>query len=213
MSEQTISVTRALSEIKHIGDRINRAITNGRFIAVSIGEGNSKKVMGSGQTVTDIDGFIKSSFDSVKDLIERRKRLKSAIILSNSTTKVTIGGKEMSVAEAIELKSSIAFEKAFLHVLKSQYSEANSLHENARRELEKKIEAQLSNLTSGDKNKLNEDSTKAVTDSIKNQFQPGLIDPISLREKIEKIEEQISTFEQEVDFALSESNAKTTISV
>ena len=48
------------------------------------------------------------------DLISRRNKIKSAIIMSNAKTVVEVAGKQMTVAEAIDKKSSIEYEKELL---------------------------------------------------------------------------------------------------
>jgi hypothetical protein len=60
-------------------------------------------------------------------LISRRATLKSAIMKSNATTKVTIGSKEMLVIDAIEMKETIKYKQAFLQQLKSQ-QQNNQIH-------------------------------------------------------------------------------------
>lgn len=60
----------------------------------------------------------KSAMQSITDLIERRKNLKSAIIISNSTTKVKLGDEEMAFAEVIERKQLVEYYKAFFARMK-----------------------------------------------------------------------------------------------
>ena len=97
-----MSIHQALSELKLLDNRIERAISSGRFIG-------TKKLVESkvSQTRTSVKEFnerAKADLDSVRALIERRSAIKSKIVASNATTKVIIGGTEYTVAEAIERK-------------------------------------------------------------------------------------------------------------
>ena len=49
-----------------------------------------------------------------------RKEIKEKIVKSNAETLVTIAGKEMTVAAAIERKESIKYEKKLAEELKNQ---------------------------------------------------------------------------------------------
>jgi hypothetical protein len=98
MSEkQTMSITRALAELKRLDDRINRETTAAQYVGVSVGKGENKKVASGSMTVTDLEKKIKSTYDSITDLFTRRATIKSAIVLSNAKTLVTINGKKMNI--------------------------------------------------------------------------------------------------------------------
>src|ERR1035437_8401176 len=120
MSAQQISVTRALVELKRLDERISKAISGGLFVARTIGRDTNKKVIGSSDTVASVEAKIHGSFDKVNSLIVNRERIKSAIVLSNANTKVKILGRDVTVAEAIELKSTVAFRTQFLETMRRQ---------------------------------------------------------------------------------------------
>src|SRR5690554_4907003 len=98
-----MTITRGLSELKLINDRIQRKINDARF---AVGNKNNNKKI-DGMTIEEFNKNAKSQYQSIQDLIERRKKIKSAIVDSNAKTVVTIAGKEMTVASAIERKESI----------------------------------------------------------------------------------------------------------
>ena len=47
--QQTISVTRALAELKNINERINNAIQSGVFLCLTKGKGSNKVMLGVGE--------------------------------------------------------------------------------------------------------------------------------------------------------------------
>ena len=195
-----ITITRALTELKTLDKRIQKAIDSGSFVSFE------------GQFHQPNPHSLKavSSFQSIMDLLERRKKIKSSIVSSNAQTLVTICGKQMTIAEAIETKSSIKHMENLLNVLKRQRAEANlrveQLNDRVRRDLENKTSL------GGDKNT---DNVDIVDFSRKYMEMHGvkLFDPLKIGQRIETLEEYVSQFKSEVDFVLTEKNSTTFIEV
>ena len=97
-------VTQALNELKLLDSRIEDATNNAIFVIAA--KKNEKKV-NPNLTKEDFEIRSKAFYQSIMDLIERRKKIKAAIVASNAVTKVTVHDEEMTVAEAIERKSTI----------------------------------------------------------------------------------------------------------
>ena len=102
MSER-MSIHRALAELKTLDARINSACS-GTFVYAN--KKSNAKI--SGMSIEDAKKFLVGNYDRAKDLIERRKKIKSAIVESNAKTEVEVAGIKMTVADAIERKSSKA---------------------------------------------------------------------------------------------------------
>ena len=200
MSNSGITITRALTELKTLDKRIQKAIDSGSFISF---QGQFYKP--SEQTKNAA-----SDYQSIVDLLERRKKIKSLIVMCNAVTKVTICGKEMTIAEAIETKSSIKHLENLLNRLKSQYSQANvsveNINEKVRRDLESKTK--MTGEKEDSKMDINEFSTTYLgLHGVK------LYDPIKISSKISETEDYITKFKSEVDFVLTEKNSTTYINV
>lgn len=213
MTTKKISITRALVELKRLNDRISTAISAGTFVSTVVGKNSYQKVSGSNQSVVEMTGTIQSSFDSVDTLITNRARIKSAIVMSNALTKVTIMKQEMTVAEAIELKSTVVFRRQYLQVLRNQLVVANRAIATTNATLEAAIEVSLNNIYGSEKSKITDDTYKSVANPQKEQKEASLLDPQKIEAKIAALTEEISLLESEVDFTLSESNANTLIEV
>ena len=121
-----MTIHAALAELKKLDQRINRAIRNGRFVGTIKGQKWNEKVQNTVETREEFKVTAKAAFDSATDLIKRRNEIKRAITLSNATTKTKVGEKEMTVAEAIEMKTSIEYKKHLKRALDVQYSSAIS---------------------------------------------------------------------------------------
>lgn len=208
-----MSVTRALVELKTLDTQINRAVTQGVFVTVTKGL-NDQKVVNDGKrtSVEDATRQIQGSFDKVSELIERRQKIKSAIVKSNANTLVQIAGREMSVAEAIELKTSIANKQEFLAALQRQVGTAVYTVETSNKALDEQIN-KLLEATFGKDKKVSEEESKVIIDSQKKTKVLEVLDPFNIQKKIEELNSEIESVTSQLDFILSESNAKTEIEV
>lgn len=202
----TISVTRALAQVKALNDRIERA-TAVPFITNAIGGKH-----GSGKPVQEIEVDLRANLQSVTDLIAQRKALKSAIVRSNATTNVTIGGNTVTVAEAIERKSSIIIEQKLLHQLRGQLAQVSAAVERTNVDMTKRLDTLL--LTAvGKERQASAAEQEAISAPFKAQNEGKAVDPNDLTKQIEALAKDIDDFVLEVDYALSEINATTQIEV
>jgi len=196
-----ITITRALVELKTLDSRIQKVVGNSVFISYQCSnEENPKKKTTSG------------SYQKAMDLIEYRNRLKAAIVLSNARTTVAINGKTYTIAECIERKTSIGYEKNVLNEMKQQLANATSEVENFNQQVQKKLD-KLMEVSFGSNQKTNADDMKTFSDNYVKSNRAELVDPMKLAEKIDHLEDEIVKFVSEVDLVLSESNATTRITV
>jgi hypothetical protein len=201
-----ISVTRALAQVKSLTDRIQRG-TQAQFIAVSVG----KKVAGH-NSEAEAGVFIKANLQTVRDQIALRAKLKTAIVKSNAATQVEIAGQIMTVAEAIERKSSIELEKDLLNSLMTQRTTAHAAVERLSTELTRRTDEHLDKLYGRDR-KTDDEDVRVVNDALEAKSKPALLDENKIDDVIAKLAESLSAFTLEVDYALSEINAVTKIEV
>lgn len=203
-----ISITRALAELKLLDSRITRGIDTITFVACN--KKSAKNVNGR-VTKEEFDSSVKSSFQSITDLIERKKLIKSAIVESNAKTIVVINKKEMTVADAIERKNNIEYEKDLLDEMKNQLRRAVSNMESRNQEVDMKLNKLLETMLGSDNAKNVDKETNEFAVSYRNDNEYEIIDPLGIDLVIKKFEEEIENFESEVDYVLSESNTITKI--
>ena len=207
-----ISVTRALVELKTLCDRINRAITQGVFVSTVVGHGTQRKSLDF-PSVTELENKIKGSFDSVNALIAEREKVKSAVVLSNANTHVQLMNRTMTVAEAIELKSTLEFRTYYLNTLRAQVTQSRVRATTDNTKLEGKIETLLTTLYGSEKTRVDQASVAAVSEPQRNQHEVTVFDPCTISTKIDQLQSEVEILTSEIDFVLSESNAKTEIEV
>lgn len=203
-----MSIHRALAELKTLDKRIQRA-TNAKFVQMQIG---SEAPRGY-KTVDEFTKEAVAAFDSVKSLIANRNKIKAGIVASNAVTEVKIGKEVMTVAEAIDRKDSIKYEKELLNALRSQLMMVERQIETERQSMEVRLEKRIeADLGSKDR-KVNATEVESITDQFLKRYKPNMVDPVSIKEQIKELTETIEQFEMEVDFILSESNTSTLIDV
>ena len=204
------SIHRALGELKVLDKRIEKEIKNGVYIGFK--KKSVAKESQTGKTVKQFGVEAKAVKQSVDDLINRRRLIKEAIVNSNATTLVVIGGKEMTVASAIERKTSIEYDTKLLSRLKSQYNKATSTVSLQNEAVESDISSKIDIMLGAEKSK-NQELVNKFSNDYRESNSWELVDPLGLKEVIDKLEEEIITFENEVDVVLSESNATTFIEI
>lgn len=208
MTEERITIHKGLAELKIIDDRISTAIEEATF-CIQNKKSNSKI---KGVAVEDFEKTMQGSYDKAVALIDRRNAIKRAIVLSNAVTKVTIDGKEYTVAEAIEMKNhGIEFQEILYGTMRSQYLQATKVIERENDTLNQRAEEYATNFYQGKEGKTNIEDIEKMKKLFKDANEYALIDPLKVVDKMNALEERISAFKSEVDAALSVSNATTEI--
>lgn len=199
-----ISVTQALAEIKLIRSRLQNCLSGASFV-----------VLKKRKDLLDADRFnteARASYQSYSDLLKRYNQLKTAIVMSNATTRVKVGEHEYTVAEAVERKRSIEFERDLLEKMREQFlavtreAKAHADSEQAR------VERLLTHELSKD-SKTSVDVVKSLSDTFLAENKAEILDPLKISDLIAKMTRDIEEFDTKVDWILAESNGRTLITI
>ena len=205
-----ISITEALNELKLYDSKILKAITNAKLVGAAKKSSDKVGVFKK----EDFEDRAKASYQSVTDLIANRNALKSAIVKSNAVTEVTVNGKTMTVAEAIERKNSIDYDETFLTEMKKQYACATDTVTKENKKVDNKVDELLATLIGKDSSKdISKESQEAIEKPYRAKNEYEFIDPIGLLDKIEILEAEIDGFKSEVDTRLAVANSITMIEI
>ena len=209
--KETMTVHKALCELKVLGDRIDKEINALTFLGVC--KHSTQKI--DGVLVKDYIDNTKAKYKSVMTLVNRRNAIKQAIILSNAVTKVTIGGKEYTVAEAIDMKSNgIRYLRNILGKMEGHWTRAQAMAERENGEkLDLRADAYVKSLYEGSDMKNLSKELQELRENFVTSQMVDIIDPIDVQKEMQTIRDHIDSFTTEVDSALSVSNALTTINV
>jgi|LauGreDrversion4_2_1035121.scaffolds.fasta_scaffold400610_1 hypothetical protein len=199
-----MSVTQALAEIKLMRSRMENALDGTTFIKLK------KK-----RDLVDATRFGKEAtgaFQSYIDLLKRYTALKSAVVHSNAITLVQIAAVQYTVAEAVERKRTLNFDKDLLSQLQTQYDKVQSEYNSHMVSEQARVERLLTTELSKD-NKTNVEVINQLTETFLSQNRAEILDPLQLSERIAAIKKDIEDFETQVDWVLSESNGRTLIQI
>ena len=209
----TYTITRALSRINALQDKIQKAADLTYVTTVNTIKLNSEDTL---KTLTDLKANIQSAEAIKLEIL----KLKLKIQESNLSTIVTINNKEMTVREAIELK--YLYENYFSRIAnvmtdqlrrsKLKQSAAQTEIENSQQEAIKQLTAMDSSISAEEV----ESRSKVSIELVRQTKELSVISFIGTEDAENSVKnyiEEISTYLEEVDYVLSESNATTTIEV
>lgn len=213
MTREKMTVHRALAELKTMDVRIDSAIRSTTYVLAV--KRSAEKI--NGVKIDTFKDAMKANNQKVNDLIRRRNAMKRAVVLSNATTKVTVGGKEYTVAEAIECKThGMEYMKALKNSMTSAYLAAQAeMKRNDDEVLEKRAEQYVLSVIAAQpkdaKMSVDSEAMKTLRKSYIENNAFEMLDPLGVAERIAELDEMIHAFEADVDAALSCSNALTVI--
>jgi hypothetical protein len=208
---ETMTITRALAELKLLDARITKKTEQAKFVDITR-QRDEGKALKSNLTINEFNEKAKASHLSIKDLIDRRNKIKIAILLSNAKTMVNIGSKEMTVIEAISRKISIQHEKLLLQKMVNDLTVRKTEVERTQIQLDDQVE-QMLNTNLGKDIKADEKAYDIIAKPFLEANSFSLVDPLKIEDEIEFLNNAIEDFSMNVDFVLSESNAKTEITI
>lgn len=210
MTTETMTVHKALAELKVLDSRIESAILSGDFVITK--KNNQDTVRG--KTAEQYKAKASEVFQKASDLILRRNAIKNAVVVSNAKTTVKIGDNNYTVVEAIEKKNhGMDYYVQLRDVLRQQLAKQKSELEKHNASLQQKAEQFVTGLMGGKEVKTDSTEFTTAVDTYIKSNTMTLLDPLGIEKKIEELDDMINSFLPEVDAALSVSNAVTTITI
>lgn len=209
MTTEKMTVHKALAELKLLDHRIKKAIEEGIYCVAN--KHSNDKI--GGIPLDDYIKIMQGGYDKATNLINRRKAIKRAVVLSNAVTKVSVADVECTVSEAIEMKNhGIEFDKMLMNAMQKHYNIAQmQIKQENGKDLEERAEQYVTAIYGQKEGKANTADIEKVKSDFLTANQYELVDPLRILDKIEDLEKKINDFMAEVDSALSVSNALTEI--
>lgn len=206
MTKETMNVHKALIELNLLNDRISRQIRSAKFCVAN--RANNLKI--DGMEIAEFEEQIKTTKQSIDDMMRRHTAIKRAIVASNATTEVEIAGYKYTVAEAIYMKNhGFDNELLMLDTMINQYNKATVTCNRQNDTVEQAAYDYVAAMYGGsDKNV--KDHQDKVDEYIKNNSYE-LVDPLGVYAEYDERTAHYDAFMAEVDAALSTSNALTVI--
>lgn len=210
MTKETMTVHEALCKLKISERRIeDMFIKNVPFISCK--QKADTKI--NGVSEDEARATYQGNFDKLKGIMDEVNAIKAALSLSNASTKITVNGQEMTIAEAIYyLDKGLVMKKRVLKFMQDQYNKAVNFANDKNNRLDDQVERYLSSLY-GSKEKVSKDEIEETGKKYREMHTYELVDPVNLKDRIDEMSAWINEFESSVDSAIQTSNATTYITV
>ena len=209
---EKMTIHRALAELKLIDSRIQKAINSIEPTGIMQKDKNVNNFFKK----EDFEKDAKSKYQSVSDLIDRKNKIKSAIVKANGVTEVEVAGYKMTIADAINYKSVIEFKKQLIDTLKQKHARVKGDYQIKNEEISRVAlnNAQIMLGKQGDERvKPTDKDVEQIMKPFVERNEFHLVDPLEVDKLTEQLEKEVLDFETEVDAVLSEINAVTLIEI
>lgn len=220
-STTMMTVHKALGKLKMLEKKLDDLIVDGVWCAIEVGKDTyAKLAMVSSinrpnvSTTAEFSEKAKNRMDKVQSYLREYLRIKVAVITSNASTEVTIGGNKVTVAEAIVMKDWIKWKKDLAGKMASDYQQCYESVEKETRKKEKILEQRVRefyNKKEGEK--ITQEEMDFVSQQFWKEFRPTLVNPCNADKTIENLSKEVDDFYLNIDDALTVSNINTVIDI
>lgn len=185
---------------------VRRKLFSATPVHITIG----KKPPRGFESKQDYELRAKAEDESIDQLMKNTEELYEKIIESNAQQRVTINGKEMSVAFAIVYRDVFLPRKQEqLDVLTHQYqrilTEVDTINERAKREVDTII------TQSSQTEKPNAEESKKAYEFHMNNREAKIVDPLRIKDRIDKLQTEIDIITGDLKTQVFNSNNATNI--
>lgn len=209
MAQETITLTYALTELKLLSKRITKQLNTIKPVVVKKGN----KFDASIKSQEEYEKNVKAEWQSLNDLMARRRKIKTALVMANAVTKVEIAGETMTIAEAIERKNMLDMEETIIKEMRSKLVRAQRQADKHNEEVKENLMTLLEATYGQKTGQLSKEAYDRVGTPFMENNEAKLIDPLNCDKIMKKMEEKSEKFYGEVDVCLSIANAKTEITI
>lgn len=212
MQKETMSVHAALCEKKTLDKRIAKAIYTLEKTCIGLKEAAATQVNG-----IENAEFIKNAKacdQQVHDMIKRQCAINAAINQYNASGTIEIEGSTYTIAEALwMMQYGMKTKKFLLKTYEDAYKAATAEANRKNGEDLRKAAERAADIALGGKDKTNGDEYLKMVENYVSRHQLEVVDPLRLWQKIQDLEDEIHTFESEVDAKIQTSNALSMITI
>ena len=210
VSNQKISLHRALAMRKMTKKRLLDAIENTKFITLATGM--SKKTR-EGEIIEEFEAKASTTYQRIIALVSNYGKLSRRIALANIGETADIIGGGPTVSDVMIQQQRDKFSERILEVFKTQYSSAKRDVDYSNESLSERLDKFLASMGGGEKNKLSADDVDKLSETFRRQNELRLVDPLKLISLIPEAEKKLEESKAEVDSLLDELNARIVIEI
>lgn len=207
-------ITQALDERDLLKKKITDAIKYNNFVSV---KKKNKTVDINNADVQKVTEDIKSSYQSVNDMIKRYCTIIQKIAESNAKTFITINDKEMTISAAISIIKDINngdfFMKNLQNKLEKDFANASDTIRRNNNTVEQNKNTLLNGLIGRNDSKTATDKEVELVNATVDGDYAEFIDPLDINAEITKLREYNLSLKANILSAIKISNATTVINI
>lgn len=204
-----LTLHSALAGLKLIDSKIDKLTSNFEPCGYQMADKEVNKRIAK----NEFEKEAQSTYQAITDLIENKIKIKNAIVQANAITKIKIGEKEMTIAEAINYKTIIDLKKALVEKLKYVNTTSRGIINRRNEQVEHEALELAKNILNKDDIRTNDKDVMNITAPYIKGREYKFIDPLKIDKLITDLDMEITEFESEIDAKLSEINAVTFIDI
>jgi hypothetical protein len=203
-----ISLTRLLNEIKLTNKKIDKKLSEDvKYFDIMAG-GKLKNY----KSEADMKVAVESQLQSIQDLIKQRDLYKKTLLDANNKTTLTVGDETFTIAEAIAKKDTVSQELSLIKTMKRQLNEVENNIQYIEADNDEKLD-DLIRASIGKDKKTDAGEIESITKVFRDNNKVSLVDAGGAKKFLADKEEALDVFISNIDFSLSEINAKTEVEV
>lgn len=216
--KKRMSMSEVLSKIALTKKRLADSVVTGDIDYTTPSFVSIKKIKSNDVKGIPVDTFTENALSGYQGIMDRIKNLEFLNSVKNgvnSQIEISIGGRSMTINEALGLKSDVIkqYYKNLIKKMRSDYMAAFSAKEKY--DAEKFSDVNINNylsvvlmVTGEDLKKADPVLVEKYTNQYKEQHGVELVDPLSISNKIGELETWVSDFYDNIDFKLSMINSR-----
>lgn len=201
-----ISLTRVLSEIKSITEAL---AVHSAIAAVSTNK--TGRVATENCSHEQFKLTSQSRFDAWTAQVERLVLLKTLRNKANVLVEVTVGGKQMTMDQAIAKKAMLTWQKSALANFKAQLQKAQLEVTKADADVQISVDKAVAAAVAS--NALTTEQSNVFKAMYEQSLGKQIAVGDNIKTSLEKLEKYITEFSNEIDYVLSEANANTHVEI
>lgn len=201
-----ISLTRVLSEIKSITEAL---AVHSTIAAVSTNK--TGRVVTENCSHEQFKLTSQSRFDAWTAQVERLVLLKTLRNKANVQVEVTVGGKQMTMDQAIAKKAMLTWQKSALANFKAQLQKAQLEVTKADADVQISVDKAVAAAVAS--NALTTEQSNVFKAMYEQSLGKQIAVGDNIKTSLEKLEKYITEFSNEIDYVLSEANANTYVEI
>lgn len=201
-----MSLHRVIAEIKAIEGKLS-LLPRSEFIFMTTGVQAAEKEGAADRAKSQ------AAYDQAASLIANHAILKAARNAANSRVTVSVGGKTMTIDEALAQKAALPYKQTLIATLQNQFVAAQRQVDANQAGMNAKVDSQVATMFSTGTKKATEDEVNLVRRTVENGAKIEAHFAEGLKDRLETLKEEVSAFTTEIDYVLSEANATNTVEV